>query len=106
MSPRLVLAAAGLATAAAFAPAASATSASMGCPPGFYSRQSGLYSPLNGNPITYCYPTGPSGASVTSVAAVESGVIGCPLGLKRVPSGYYNPTTGEPIYICVFSPGP
>lgn len=31
----------------------------VGCPRGFYQRPTGLYNPLNGNPITTCYPYPP-----------------------------------------------
>ncbi|HVF04132.1 MAG TPA: hypothetical protein VNA20_04775 [Frankiaceae bacterium] len=46
--PVLLLAAAALL--ASFAPAAQAS----GCTPPWYERETGFYSPLTGQPITYC----------------------------------------------------
>ncbi len=52
---RLVLLAAAVAVAASVSPA----SAAAGCPNGFYSRGTGVVSPLSGREITYCWPIWP-----------------------------------------------
>jgi hypothetical protein len=49
---RLVLVACAIGASFAVAPHANA----VGCPNGWYHRPTGLYSPVTGTPVTYCWP--------------------------------------------------